>query len=147
MEKRELSKIVFAFLLTCTICLFTACAIVDDEDLKQNSELYGLWELDSNCRIKIEGDKATFVLLDAEALHKGLSEFLKVGDVAIKNLKKTEENKWKGQEIVWYYKSTGEVSRVDYLSFTYTLNSGKDQLTREKNDIVNTEAVYYKVTQ
>jgi len=120
-----------------------------DENKKQeqqNSELNGIWEINENCKIKIDGKQAIFVVYNTEfAKLKGLDKFIKVGDVAIKDLVKIEENKWTGKEIICYYiESTKEVTRIDYSLSTFTLNAEKNKLTSKNDQIGST--TYYKVT-
>ena len=109
--------------------LFFAVSCEKEETHKKY--LNGIWKADDTWCVEIKKDKGYFVLLRAEEQFPGLSRFLKIGDVAIKDLKKTGNNTWSGKEIAWrYWVSTGEVYELDWSNATFVLSEDKQSFVR-----------------
>jgi hypothetical protein len=124
--------------------LFSNCKKEEEEDVKL---LDGIWKAKESWVVKIDekSGTGTFVKLDAEEHKEGLSKFLKVGDLAIKDLKEISNHLWTGKEIMWYYyTTTGEIVYTDWQEVTYTLNDANNQLTRSSS-AYGGEIIYYKV--
>ena len=140
-NKLNLRKVVAIAICLAGVTMFSACSKED----KENAELQGIWKVDDTWAVEIKGNQAYFVLLDAEAIRAGLSDFLAVGDIAIKNLKKQNANTWTGNEVFWYYNTTtGRVISISYEDVdTYILSGDKNRLERTSDEYE--PITYYRV--
>ena len=106
--------------------------------------LNGLWKVHDGWCVEIKKDKGYFVLLEANDFGDiGLSRFLTIGDLALKDLKKEGENRWSGKSVFWWYNTnTGEVLELDWGGATFVLSEDKKSMI-EINEFGRT--TYYKV--
>jgi len=124
-------------ILLCIAAIFLLISCENEETLN------GLWKFDDDYCVEIKKDKGYFVLLNAEAWALGLSNFLGIGDLAIKNLKKTGDNRWSGKEVTWWEDEyTGKVLKLDWDGATYILSEDKKSLTRF---VLDEKITLYKV--